>query len=414
LSTDHLDALLAKEMAGLKEAGLHKGRERVIAGFRPAAGERGPRWLLEGEEGREFLRMNSNSYLGLSLHPQVVAAGEEGVRAFGAGPGAVRFIGGTSIPHVRLEERLASFHRRRSAMIFSSAYGAVMGILPLLVTAETVVVSDELNHSSIINALRLSRPAGKVIYPHLDMEGLERGISEHAGRVKRALVVTDGIFSMRGDHAPFDRIAAICDRCRGCFEDGLITVVDDSHGVGAFGRTGRGTEEHCGARADVLIGTLGKALGVNGGYAVSSTPVIDYLREQAPFYVYSNPVSAGEAAAAGMSLSILDSPRGIELLKNLRRLTGRFREGLRRTGYETLDGDHPVVPLLTGDGEETSRLVQGLYERGILVTGLNYPVVPKGDEEIRFQIAADHTTADIDFALATLRELRRPREGQGP
>jgi len=246
------------------------------------------------------------------------------------------------------------------------------------------------------------------------MEGLEKGLSEHAGRMKRALVVTDGVFSMRGDHAPLDRMAAICGRYRGRFEEGIITVVDDSHGVGAFGRTGRGTEEHCGTRADLLIGTLGKALGVNGGYAVSSSPVIDYLREQAPFYIYSNPLSAGEAAAAGKSLSILDSPRGIELLNNLRRLTGRFTKRLRGLGYRTIAGEHPVVPLLTGDGDETSRLVKGLYERGILVTGLNFPVVPKGDEEIRFQISADHTTADIDFALAILKELRRLPEGQGP
>jgi glycine C-acetyltransferase len=147
---------------------------------------------------------------------------------------------------------------------------------------------------------------------------------------------------------------------------------------------------------------------VNGGYVVSSPAVIDYLREQAAFYVYSNPLSAGEAAAAVQALKILDSPRGIELLKNLRRLTGRFATGLRRTGYESLPGDHPVVPLLTGDGKETSRLVKGLYDRDILATALNYPVVPRGDEEIRFQISADHTAADIDYVLAVLRELRLP------
>jgi len=410
LSTEHLDALLAKSLIDLREEGRLKGRERVITGFRPATAERGPRWLLEGEGKREFLRMNSNSYLGLSLHPEVAAAAEEGVRAFGAGPGAVRFIGGTSRPHVDLEERLAAFHGRRSAMIFSSAYGAVMGTLPLLLTGESVIVSDELNHNCIINAARLCRPAAKVIYRHLDMEGLERGLAAYVGRVKRVLVVTDGIFSMRGDHAPLDRIATICDRYRERFEEGIITVVDDSHGVGAFGPTGRGTEEHCGSRADILIGTLGKAFGVNGGYVVSSRRVIDYLREQAPFYVYSNPVSAGEAAAAVKAVNILDCSRGIELLRNLRRLTGRFVKGLRGLGYETLPGDHPVVPLLTGNGEETSRLVKGLYEKGILVTGLNYPVVPRGEEEIRFQMSADHTAADIDFALTVLQELRPPAE----
>ncbi len=406
MSTEHLDAILAKSLIDLKER--LKGRERVITGFRPATAERGPRWLIAGEGEREFLRMNSNSYLGLSLHPEVAAAAEEGARTFGAGPGAVRFIGGTSRPHVGLEGKLAVFHGRRSAMIFSSAYGAVMGTLPLLLTGESVVVSDELNHNCIINAVRLCRPAAKVIYRHLDMEGLERGLAEHAGGGRRALVVTDGIFSMRGDPAPLDRITAICDRYRGRYEEGIITIVDDSHGVGAFGQTGRGTEEYCGARADVLIGTLGKALGVNGGYVVSSPAVIAYLREQAPFYVYSNPISPGEAAAAGKALDILDSPRGLELLKKLRRLTGRFEKGLVRIGYKTLPGDHPVVPLLTGDGEETSRLVRELYERGILVTGLNYPVVPRGNEEIRFQVSADHTVADIDFVIAVLQELRPP------
>jgi glycine C-acetyltransferase len=406
LSTEHLDAILAKGLISLREGGRLKGSERVVTGFRPATADRGPRWLIEGEGEREFLRMNSNSYLGFSVHPEVAAAGEEGVRAFGAGPGAVRFISGTSRPHVDLERRLAAFHGRRSAMIFSSAYGAVMGILPLLLTGESVVVSDELNHHCIINAVRLSRPAAKFIYRHLDMEGLERGLEEHAGRVKRALVVTDGIFSMRGDHAPLDRIVAICDSHRGRYEEGIVTIVDDSHGVGAFGRTGRGTEEYCGARADILIGTLGKAFGVNGGYAVSSPPVIEYLREQAPFYVYSNPVSPGEAAAAVQALNILDSRRGLELLNKLRRLTGRFEKGLRRIGFETISGDHPVVPLLTRSGEETSRLVKKLHERGILVTALNYPVVPRGEEEIRFQVSADHTASDIDFVLAALQELR--------
>jgi glycine C-acetyltransferase len=180
-------------------------------------------------------------------------------------------------------------------------------------------------------------------------------------------------------------------------------MVDDSHGVGAFGRAGRGTEEYADSGpVDVLVATLGKALGVNGGYVVGSRVLVDYLREKAPFYIYSNPITPGEAAAACKSLEILDGPIGKSLLDHLRRVTARFREGLLKLGYETLPGDHPVVPLLVRDTARTRTLVQCLRTRGILATGLGYPVVPRGEEEIRFQISADHTEADVDEVLAAL------------
>ena len=347
--------------------------------------------------------MNSNSYLGLGLHPEVVAAEEEATRAFGAGPGAVRFISGTYEAHVALEEKLAAFHDREEAMVFSSAYATIVSTITPLVTAETVLVSDELNHNCIINAMRLARPAGKAVYPHLDMEALDAALSEWRGRAHRALVVTDGIFSMRGDHAPLHEIMEVCRRHDAEYEENVVVLVDDSHGVGAFGRTGRGTEEYTGSPpVDILVGTLGKAFGVNGGYVASSAAVIRFLRESSPMYIYSNPITVGEAAAARRSLEIVDSPQGAALLEGLRTLTRRFEEGLSRAGIETIPGEHPVVPLMIRDTQKTRDLVRYLYDHGVLVTGLAYPVVPRGDEEIRAQINADHTEADIDHVIGLL------------
>ncbi len=405
---DRVGPVLQRHVGELEEKGTAKGRESVVAGVLAAEGSRGPRFLLEGHGDRRFLRMNSNSYLGMGLRPEIVKAEEEGTGRYGAGPGAVRFISGTYAPHVQLERRLAAFHGRESAMIFSSAYAAMIGVLAPLLSADTVVVSDELNHNCIINAIRLSRPLDKAVYPHLDMAGLEAALEKAAGTGRRAVVVTDGIFSMRGDHAPLDRIMEIARRFDARFEEGVVVVVDDSHGVGAFGATGRGTEEHTGAPpADLLVATLGKALGVNGGYVASSAAVIRYLRETAPMYIYSNPITPGEAEAAIAALEILDSPAGVKLVERLRALTRRFEAGLVELGYEVIPGEHPVVPLMVRDTTRTRALVKHLFENGVLATGLAFPVVPRGDEEIRFQVNADHTEADIDYALGVLAAARR-------
>jgi glycine C-acetyltransferase len=216
------------------------------------------------------------------------------------------------------------------------------------------------------------------------------------------LIVTDGIFSMRGDNAPLAEIVELARRHDAAFSENVVVVVDDSHGVGAFGETGRGVEERCGARADVLVATLGKALGVNGGYVTASAAVIGYLRETSMMYIYSNPITAGEASAAAVALDLLDSADGRSLLARLRSLTRRFEEGLVERGFEVIAGEHPVVPLMVRDTDRTRRLVAHLRENGVLATGLTYPVVPRGDEEIRFQINADHTEADLDQVLDVL------------
>jgi glycine C-acetyltransferase len=352
--------------------------------------------------------MNSNSYLGMSLREEIIQEEEKVAKEYGVGPGAVRFISGTFQPHRELERKLAKFHQRDDAMLFSSAYSTVVGILTPLITSDTIVISDELNHNCIINALRLSRPKDKKIYKHLNMNDLEDKIKESIGQVKRLIIVTDGIFSMRGDYAPLDIVSNLSKKYDKEFPENILLVVDDSHGIGAYGKTGRGTEEYTNAKGiDLLVGTLGKAFGINGGYVTSNQTVVTYLRETAPMYIYSNPISPAEASAALKSLEILNSERGKDILTHLHQMTKKFEKGLLDLGYEIIESDHPIVPLMVRNTKKTTELVNYLIDKGILGTGLNYPVVPKGDEEIRFQINADHTPYDIEYTLNVLKEYKQ-------
>ncbi|HEX6306706.1 MAG TPA: pyridoxal phosphate-dependent aminotransferase family protein [Longimicrobiales bacterium] len=406
---DRITDVLATQVGELEQRGTAKGAETIVTEvIRPRA-ERGPRFRLEGAGERDFIRMNSNSYLGMSLREAVITAEEEAARRYGAGPGAVRFISGTYEPHVALERRLAAFHSREAAMIFSSAYATVLSTIVPLTTDRTILISDELNHNCIINAMRLARPQDKAVYAHCDMDQLRQALDRASRKdAARVIVVTDGIFSMRGDHAPLDVLMRITAEYDDRFPENVVVVVDDSHGVGAFGATGRGTEEYTSAApADVLVGTLGKAFGVNGGYVTSGTQVIRYLRESAPMYIYSNPITPGEASAALASLELLDGAAGRALLDRLRALTQRFQHGLVNLGFEIIPGEHPVVPLMVRDTARTRALVAHLRENGVLATGLAYPVVPRGDEEIRFQVNADHTEADIDEVLDVLSRFGR-------
>jgi len=405
MSLTKLQSYFADYVAELHAKGIAKGDEKIIVGLRPPQDGYSERYFLEGYGERAFMRMNSNSYLGLSLHPRLIEAEARAAELFGTGPGAVRFISGTYAQHIELERELAAFHGRESAMVMSAAYATVIGVLPQLITRDTLVVSDALNHNCIINAMRLSQPAGKVVYRHLDLKELNDALAAASGKVKRVCVVTDGVFSMRGDYAPLDEIAAICDRHEPAFVEGIITVVDDSHGVGAFGGSGRGTEEQTGGRADILIGTLGKAFGVNGGYVVADAATIGFLREYSPTYIYSNPITPAEAAAATESVRILEGAEGRLRLANLSKRSAQLRTALTELGYETIAGDHPIVPIMIRDTDKTSALVARLFENNILATGLNYPVVPKGDEEIRLQVSAGHTEGDVQFLLEVLKEF---------
>ncbi len=409
MGIERLKNALGAELDELFNKGTAKGKEDIFAGVIKPDGEKGPRYLLKGHGEKEFLRMNSNSYLGMSLEDDVIKAEEKASREFGVGPGAVRFINGTFKPHRDLEKKLAEFHGREDAMIYSAAYATIIGAIAALTSKETIIISDELNHNCIINAIRLSRPMDKKIYKHNDMEQLETYIEESVSSgARRLLIITDGIFSMRGDFPPLDKITAFADKYEKEFPEGIVVMVDDSHGVGAFGETGRGTEEYTGAgKVDVLIGTLGKAFGVNGGYVASSETVTRYLREKAITYIYSNPITAGESAAALKVLEFLDSEAGRERLKHLRGLTRKFEDGLKEMSFEIIESAHPIVPLMVRDTEKTTDIVKFLKENGVLATGLNFPVVPEGDQTIRFQVNGNHTGYDIEYALSVLADYRK-------
>ncbi|MDP3279665.1 MAG: aminotransferase class I/II-fold pyridoxal phosphate-dependent enzyme [Nitrosomonas sp.] len=397
-----IEPLFQAKLNQLQQQGVRKGDEKIVSGVLPPSDGLGPRYRLQGYNDRAFLRMNSNSYLGLAQHPAVISAETRAVEEFGAGPGAVRFISGTYAPHVELERRLAAFHGREAAMLFSAAYATMVGVLPQLISEQTMVISDALNHNCIISAIRLAHPAAKAIYKHGDMLELESILSANRDRYQRVCVVTDGIFSMRGDHAPLAELDACCTKYQSDYPEGIVTLVDDSHGIGAIGLSGRGTEEVTGVQADVLVATLGKAFGVNGGYVVASATTIAYLRETAPLYIYSNPITPAEAAAALAALDILESDEGLGLLEKLRHFSQKLRNGLQQIGFETLTGEHPIVPIFIRDTARTAALVAHLFDHNILATGLNYPVVPQGDQEIRLQVSAEHTEKDLDYLLEVL------------
>ncbi len=399
--------VLSQELRERREKGIHTGPERVVIEVRKGKGDKGLRILLKDYGNREFIRMNSNSYLGLGLKDEVIQAEEKTANKFGAGPGAGRSLSGTYDVHVELEKRLAKFHNKEAGMIFSSAYATVIGSLVSLITEETVVISDELNHNCIINGIRLARPKEKKIYSHNNTDELEIHIKESIGKCKRLIIVTDGIFSMRGECAPLTRIADLAEKYDSEFPEGILTIVDDSHGVGAIGKTGRGTMEMTAEnRVDILISTLGKALGINGGYLVSKAEVVEYLKQTAPFYVYSNPITPSEASAALKALEILDSEKGKRLLEDLREKMTYFRNGLIDLGYEVIRAEHPIVPLMIRDTDKTKELVNFLKDNGIFTAGIFYPIVPRGDELIRFQISTDHTKSDLDYVLRVLENYK--------
>lgn len=407
MSLEKLNAALTDEVASLKSEGRAKAPERVIVDYIPPKGKNGPRYKLQGSD-QEFIRMNSNSYLSLSNHPELIEAADAATKKFGVGPGAVRFIDGTFHYHTELEERIAKFINKPAAKIFNSAYTSVLGLALAVTTPSTYWIGDELNHNCIIRSMRIANVPrdNKAIYKHNNMDELKQHLENVPDGMERVIVIFDGIFSMRGDNAPVDWIAKIVEPYQGKFKDGVITVMDDSHGIGAYGKTGRGTEEFCGAKVDVLIGTFGKAFGVNGGFISGSKELIEAVRQKADTYIYTNPLSVADCAAAIKAIYIADGPEGKERLKNLKERTAQFRDGIKAIGMESIPGPHPVVPVLVRDTARTQQMVKGLYERGLLVVGLTYPVVPKGDETIRFQINAAHTDSDVDYALKMLGEVK--------
>jgi glycine C-acetyltransferase len=407
MSLEKLNAALMQEVAGLESEGRTKAPERVIVDYIAPCGSLGPRYRLQGSK-NHFIRMNSNSYLSLSHHLAILEAADEASRTFGAGPGAVRFIDGTFAPHAELEQRIAAYVDRPAARVFNSAYTSILGLGIALTSPGTFWIGDELNHNCIIRSMRIANvpKERRSIFKHNDVDDLKTKLDAVPAGIERVFVIFDGIFSMRGDNAPLKEIADVVEGYQDRFSQGVVTVMDDSHGVGAYGETGRGTEEHCGARADVLVGTFGKAFGVNGGFICASRELIEAVRQKADTYIYTNPLGAADGAAAVKAVEIADGREGRQRLAALKERTQQFRDGLQRLGIESIPGPHPVVPALVRDTDRARNMVRGLYERGVLAVGLTFPVVPRGDETIRFQINAAHTQADIDQVLQALDEVK--------
>jgi glycine C-acetyltransferase len=407
MSLKKLNTALMEEVAGLESEGRTKAPERVIMDYIAPCGSLGPRYRLQGSK-NQFIRMNSNSYLSLSYHLAILEAADEASRTFGAGPGAVRFIDGTFAPHAELEQRIAAYVDRPAARVFNSAYTSVLGLGITLTSAGTFWIGDALNHNCIIRSMRIANvpKERRSIFKHNDVDDLKKKLDAVPAGTERVLVIFDGIFSMRGDNAPLKEIADLVENYQDRFPQGVVTVMDDSHGIGAYGETGRGTEEHCVARADILVGTFGKAFGVNGGFVCGSRELIEAVRQKADTYIYTNPLGAADSAAAVKAVEIADDREGRQRLAALKERTQQFRDGLQTLGVESIPGPHPVVPALVRNTDRARSMVHGLYERGVLAVGLTFPVVPRGDETIRFQINAAHTQADIEQVLEALDEVK--------
>lgn len=406
--------LLKQEVKRVDSAKITKREEHVIEGF---TDEPSPRAII----GRKKIRVfNSNDYLGLRHNPKVKKAEHDASEKYGAGPGAVRFISGSLKIHRDLEQALAEFHGREAGMIFSSAFATNMAVLFCLlkgqskdsvVTGRALVISDELNHRSIIDGIRVAGLDSdqKQIFKHMDAEDLRVVLKKNVGKFDRVIVVTDGVFSMLGEYQNLKPIRKVVNEFDKQFDHGVWLVMDDAHGVGIAGETGRGTEEEAEAKADVLIGTMGKAFGADGGYVVADQAVIDYLRESAATYIYSNNISPGTAGAALASVKLVNSPAGRKLLKNSRKNVELFKKLMIEAGFVfAADSRHAIQPILIAEPVKTKALTDALFDAGFLVTNINYPVVPKGKDEIRVQISATHTKEDIElFVEKAKNEFKR-------
>ena len=382
---------LAARIETLKAEGLFK-REQVIAS--PQQGE------IRLEDGGSCINLCANNYLGLSNHPRLIEAAREALREYGFGMSSVRFICGTQLPHKQLEERLSGFLGTEDTILFPSCFDANTGLFESLLGAEDAVISDALNHASIIDGVRLCK-ARRYRYANNDMADLETRLRE-VRDARYRLIATDGVFSMDGHFAD---LPAICDLAE---RHGAIVMVDDSHAVGFVGDGGRGTPEHFGVagRVDILTGTLGKALGgAAGGYVSARREVVEWLRQRARPYLFSNTLAP---VIARTSLTALDLLTGSTALRNrLWRNSRHFRAELAALGFELLPGEHPIVPLMLRDPKLAQDLAAGLRDQGVLVTAFSFPVVPRGQDRIRIQLSAAHEIDELDRAIGAFAEVGR-------
>jgi glycine C-acetyltransferase len=378
MSTTKLRGLLRTQLEELRKRGLFK-RERQLQSPQDASIRVG---------GREVLNFCANNYLGLADHPAIIEAAHEGLRRFGYGMASVRFICGTEDVHKQLEGALARFLGKEDAILYTSCFDANGGLFETLLGEEDTVLSDELNHASIIDGVRLCK-AQRFRYKHSDVSDLERGLKEASGSRLR-LIATDGVFSMDGDMARLPEICDLADRHE------AIVMVDDSHATGILGAGGRGTAEHLGVleRVDIITSTLGKALGgAVGGFTCAAGEVAELLRQRSRPYLFSNSVPPLVVMAALKALELVGGSR--DLRDRLHSNAKQLRAGLQKAGFQLKPGEHPIIPVMLGDAALAGRMADRLLEEGIYVIGFSYPVVPQGQARIRLQVSAAHTPGHL-------------------
>jgi glycine C-acetyltransferase len=390
MSDTHLRRTLQAQIDDLRAKGLYKNERRL----------EGPQGSAIRVGGREVLNFCANNYLGLASHPALIAAAHEGLDRYGYGVASVRFICGTQDLHKKLESAVARFLGKEDAILYISCWDANGGLFETVLGEEDTVLSDELNHASIIDGIRLCK-AKRFRYKHADMADLERGLKEASGSQVR-MVVTDGVFSMDGDLAPLPAICALADRYD------AVVVVDDSHATGILGSGGRGSAEQLGVldKVDIITSTLGKALGgAAGGFTAARREVVELLRQRSRTYLFSNALPPPIINAALKALELVEG--GAELRQRLHANAKRMRAGLEAAGFTVKPGEHPILPVMLGDAALAGRMADALLERGIYVIGFSYPVVPHGQARIRIQMTAAHTPGQIDRAVAAFAEVGR-------
>ena len=383
---NHLQA----QLAGIKEEGLFKD-ERIIVSPQNAR--------IQVRGGKQVLNMCANNYLGLASHPDIISAARASYEKWGYGLSSVRFICGTQEIHKQLEDKISGFLGTEDTILYTSCFDANGGLFETLLGEEDTIISDELNHASIIDGIRLSK-AERNRFRNNDMNDLETTLKK-AGRARFRMIATDGVFSMDGYIANLQGICELAEKY-----DALV-MVDDSHAVGFMGDSGKGTHDYCKVmgRVDIITGTLGKALGgASGGYTSGRKEIIDMLRQRSRPYLFSNTLAPSIVMASLKVLEILTSSN--ELREKLHRNTRFFREEMDRAGFQILPGTHPIVPVMLGDALLAQRMAARLLELGIYVIGFSYPVVPKGKARIRTQISAAHSREDLEFAISQFRTVK--------
>lgn len=383
---------LTTELNNIREAGLYKN-ERVITSPQGST--------IEVAGGKKVLNFCANNYLGLSSHPEVIAAAKNSYAQWGYGLSSVRFICGTQKIHKLLEEKISNFLGMEDTILYGSCFDANGGLFETLMLEQDAIISDELNHASIIDGIRLSK-AKRFRYKNNDMADLEAQLKlADAEGVRFKLIATDGVFSMDGYIANLKAVCDLADKYN------ALVMVDDSHAVGFMGEHGRGTHEHCGVmgRVDIITGTLGKALGgASGGYISAKKEIVELLRQRSRPYLFSNTLAP---AIVATSLAVLDMlSKNNDLIKKLKKNTAYFREEMTKAGFNILPGEHPICPLMLGDAKLASKMADAMLSKGVYVVGFSFPVVPKDKARIRVQISAGHSMDDVKFAIEKFIEVK--------